>query len=146
MDRRSLMVRGGLSVALCAALLLGVTVARAQPASPSLSVDLEIAEQARGGGRESVLLTMTLAGERGCASVQVKREHVRYDVQVCREGGDTLAPVLAFTIERSESSPRGHSLAKFRVTSRMAPGKRAVIGRIAHTDGAGTHVTATVQR
>jgi len=141
MDRRSLMWCGVAG----AALLLGASPARAQPAPPSLAVDLDIAEQVRGGGRESVMLTLTLAGERGCSSVQVRREHVRYEVQVCREGGDPLAPVLAFTIERSESSPRGHSLAKFRVTSRMAPGKRAVIGRIAHTDGAGTHVAATVR-
>jgi hypothetical protein len=142
---RSTLRRGGLCAAVACVLLLGAPVAQAQPAPPSLSVDLEIAEQVRGGARESVLLTMTLAGDRGCSSVQVHREHVRYDVQVCREGGEAKEPVLAFAIERSESSPRGHRLAKFRVTSRLAPGRRAVIGRIAHTDGAGTHVAATVR-
>ena len=137
--------RGGLFVAVGAALLLTAPTARAQPAPPSLAVDLDIAEQVRGGARESVLLTLTLAGDRGCSSVQVRREPVRYDVQVCRDGGDASAPVLSFIIERNENSPCGHSLAKFRVTSRLAPGKRAVIGRIAHTDGAGTHVTAIVR-
>jgi hypothetical protein len=145
MNPRPEIRRGGLCVAVGAALLVASPVAWAQPAPPSLGVDLDIAEQVRGGGRESVLLTMTLAGDRGCSSVQVRREHVRYDVQVCREGGDAGAPVLSFAIERSESSPRGHSQAKFRVTSRMAPGKRAVIGRVAHADGAGTHVTAVVR-
>jgi hypothetical protein len=135
----------GLVVAVCLALPVGARAYRGPVETPSLAVDLDIAEQARGGGRESVQLTVTLAGDRGCSSVQLRREQVRYDVQVCREGGDALAPVLAFAIERSESSPRGHSQAKFRVTSRLAPGKRAVIGRIAHTDGAGTHVAATVR-
>lgn len=142
---RSLTRRDGLFVAVGAALLLAAPAARAQPAPPSLSVDLEIAEQARGGGRESVLLTVTLAGERGCSSVQVRREPVKYEVQVCRDGGEPSAPVLSFVVERTESSPRGHAVARFRVTNRMAPGKRAVIGRIAHTDGAGTHVAATVR-
>jgi hypothetical protein len=145
MERRSTMRRRGLLAALGAVVLLGAPAARAQPAPPSLAVDLDIAEQVRGGSRESLTLTLTLAGDRGCSSVQLRREHVRYDVQVCREGGDAGAPVLAFAIERSESSPRGHSLAKFRVTNRMAPGKRAVIGRVAHADGAGTYVAATAR-
>ena len=145
MDRRSLMRRLVLVVVVCLALPAGARANRVQPESPSLSVDLEIAEQVRGGARESVLLTMTLAGDRGCSSVQVRREPVKYDVQVCRDGGDASAPVLSFMIERNETLPRGTSLAKFRVTSRMAPGKRAVIGRIAHNDGAGTHVAATVR-
>ena len=145
MERRSTMRRRGRLAVLAAGLLLGTAPAYAQPAPPSVAVDLDIAEQVRGGGREAMTLTLTLAGDRGCSSVQVRREHVRYDVQVCREGGDASAPVLAYAIERSESSPRGHSLAKFRVTNRMAPGKRAVIGRVAHADGAGTHVTATAR-
>ena len=145
MERRSTMGRHGLLAALAAGLLLGTAPAHAQPAPPSLAVDLDIAEQVRGGGRETLTLTLTLAGDRGCSSVQVRREPVRYDVQVCREGGDASAPVLSFAIERTEISPRGHSQAKFRVTSRMAPGKRAVIGRVAHADGAGTYVTATVR-
>jgi hypothetical protein len=145
MERRSTIWRRGRLVALGAVLLLGVPLAHAQPAPPSLTVELDIAEQVRGGGRESLTLTLALAGDRGCSSVQVRREPVKYDVQVCRDGGDANAPVLSFAIERSESSPRGHRLAKFRVTSRMAPGKRAVIGRVAHADGAGTYVTATVR-
>ncbi len=137
--------RGGLFVAVGAAVLLAAPLAHAQPAPPSLSVDLEIAEQVRGAARESVLLTLTLAGDRGCSSVQLRRDPVKYDVQVCRDGGEASAPVLSFSIERNESSPQGHRLAKFRVTNRMAPGTRSVIGRIAHGDGAGTHVAATVR-
>jgi hypothetical protein len=145
MVRRSLRWRGALFAVLCLALPGGARASRTQPETPSVSVDLEIAEQVRGGARESVLLTVTLAGERGCSSVQLRREAVKYDVQVCRDGGEASAPVLSFLIERNETLPRGQALAKFRVTSRMAPGKRAVIGRIAHGDGAGTHVAATVR-
>jgi hypothetical protein len=145
MERRSTNGRYGRLAALTAVLLLGAPLAHAQPAPPSIAVDLDIAEQVPGGGRESVTLTLTLAGDRGCSSVQVRREPVKYDVQICRDGGDANAPVLSFAIERSETSPRGQRLAKFRVTSRMAPGKRAVIGRVAHADGAGTYVTATVR-
>jgi hypothetical protein len=145
MERRQEMGRRGLLVAMGGLLLLCTPSVHAQPAPPSLSVELDIAEQVRGGGRESLTLTLTLAGERGCSSVQLRREAVAHDVKVCREGGDPGAPVLSFDIDRNESSPRGRSHARFHMTSRLALGKRTVVGRWAHADGSGAHVTATVR-
>jgi hypothetical protein len=127
-----------------AALLLVRPAAHAEPAPAPLTVELEIAEAGR-AGEPPLAATLTMALERGCSSVQARRDAVRYDVVVCREGGDARTPVLGFTIERSVSSAKVHSVAKLRVTARLALGRRVVVGRVVHPGGGGTEVRATAR-
>jgi len=128
-----------------AAVLPVASRARAEPAPAPLAVDLEIAEVGQGRGDPALALTLTLAHDRGCASAQARRDAVRYDVVVCREGGEARAPVLAFTVERSLTSARLHAVAKVRVTAKLSLRQRVVVARVKHASGGGTEVTATAR-
>ena len=122
-------------LALC--LLLAPAVARADGAADAgLTVSLSISDR----GAETLDVTLALNGEHGCASAQLKERALSYDVQVCREGGTAQAPVLSFAIERGDA--RGSR--KFKMVSRLASGRRELIGRL-QQGGGGTDVTASVK-
>ncbi len=83
---------------LCAA---GARPARAEATAETVTVDIEVAEPTR---KEALAITLTLAGEHGCASVKEHRGTVAYEVEACREGGEPSASVLKFKIDRTDNT------------------------------------------
>ena len=134
---------GSALVLVCACAPIGFAPAPAR-ADGSLTVEIAIAESGGRGGRDGLQLVLAL-GERGCSAASARREPVRYEVTVCREGGDGAAPVLSFQIERADASRENGSQKKVRVTARLAAGRRATVGRLAFADGARTEIAATVR-
>jgi hypothetical protein len=124
---------------------LGERTARAEPDSGSLSVDIEIAEQSGQQPPEALLTTLVLFGEHGCASADARHAKVSYEVEVCRDGGERTSPVLRVNIARSASAAQPFSSKKFKVTSQLPVGQRALLGRLHYSDGIETQLTAAVR-
>jgi hypothetical protein len=103
---------------------------------PSLVVDVDVA---------GLSLTLPLAGEHACASAQTVRGAIDYEVKVCREGGEPAAPVLSFEVGRDQKVGDAVQRERFRATTRVAAGKRAVIARVSAADGSKTEITAGVR-
>jgi hypothetical protein len=128
-------------------LLLVPAVPAAVRAEPlALTVDLEIEEKEAGGPQGSVRLTAALAGDHGCASLDTRRGAVDYEAKVCRAQPDPPGGVLLdFEVTRAAHGAQASSTQRFKVGQRLALGKRALLGRIAHSDGATTVLSATVR-
>lgn len=135
------------SVSLGIAVLSGLvgSVAYAETEPGSLSVDIEIAERTSKEAPEALVTTLVLFGEHGCASADARQARVSYEVEVCREGGERATPVLRVNISRNQSSAQPFSSKKFKVTSQLPIGERAVLGRLHYSDGVETQVTASVR-
>jgi hypothetical protein len=136
---------------ICAVLLalavlvpLAPRAAHAGPSAGPQTLELEVVDRTARGTSETLQITITL-GERGCSSVETRRDPVRHKVIVCREGGDAAASVLSFNIERQENTREVSSHKKLQSTARMAAGQRMVVGRVAHSDGANLQVAATLR-
>lgn len=135
------------SVFLGAAALSGLVApaARAETEAGSLSVDIEIAERTSKESPEALVTTLVLFGEHGCASADTRQAKVSYEVEVCRDGGERATPVLRVNISRHQSSAQPFSSKKFKVTSQLPIGQRAVLGRLHYSDGVETQLTASVR-
>ncbi|HEY3355589.1 MAG TPA: hypothetical protein VGQ83_20225 [Polyangia bacterium] len=128
----------------CALVPLAPTFARAEAPAPTFTVELEVADRPARGAPDTLRLLFTIS-DRGCSSASARRDPVRYEVTVCREGGDASAPILGFTVERAENSREGNSLKKLRSTARVALGVRRTVGRFGFGDGSITEIAATVR-
>ena len=135
------------SVFIGAAALSGLAcpAAYAETEAGSLSVDIEIAERTSKESPEALVTTLVLFGEHGCASADARQAKVSYEVEVCRDGGERASPVLRVNIARNQSSAQPFSSKKFKVTSQLPIGQRAVLGRLHYSDGVETQVTASVR-
>ena len=65
---------------------------------------------------------------------------VDYDVEVCRDHGDSLR----FDVKRFEHGKKGSAVQHVKVSSKLASGTRTVVGTIAHGKEA-TEIAATVR-
>jgi len=131
-------------LAVCGLVPLASRPAHAGPPPGPQTMELEIVNRPTRGAPDTLQVTITL-GERGCSSIETQRDPVRHKVIVCREGGDAVASVLSFNVERHDSSREASSHKKLHSTARMAAGQRLVVGRVAHADGANLQVTATLR-
>jgi hypothetical protein len=136
---------------------MAVPAAHAESGGDALTIDLEIAEKGGNNPADALSSTLSLVGEHGCASVETHRGMVAYDIDICREGGDSATPILKFTISRNESFPpaspsapsaavsQGISHQKFKLTSKLKLGQKTVLGTLNYNDGMKTHLTATLR-
>jgi hypothetical protein len=125
---------------------LAGSAAYAEPTAGSLSVDIEISERIAKEAPDALSTTLTLVGEKSCASVESSRARVSYSVEVCRDGGDPATPVLRFHVVRNENSQQQNTSKKFKLTSELRRGQRAVVlGRLRYSDGDETSLTAAVR-
>lgn len=136
---------------LVAASLLSLAVpsvaAADTPARPaeSMTIDVELTESKSKKEAETLKVTLTLAGDRGCASVETSSSTLGYELTVCREGGDATSPVMAFSVKRSERTKDSSTFRKLSVASRMTAGKRVVVGKIARGETDSTEIAAQIQ-
>lgn len=135
------------NIFLAAAALSGLCdgAARAETDPGSLSVEIEIAERNGPQAPEALVTTLVLFGEHGCASADARHAKVSYEVEVCRDGGERATPVLRVNIARNASAAQPSSSKKFKVTSQLPVGQRALLGRLHYSDGIETQLTASVR-
>ena len=131
--------------------------AAAESGGDALTIDLEIAEKGGTSPADALSSTLSLVGEHGCASVETHRGMVAYEIDVCREGGDSATPIVRFTISRNESFPtappstpsapvaQGLTHQKFKLTSKLKLGQKTVLGTLTYNDGMKTHLTAALR-
>lgn len=129
-------------------LLIGGSIALGASAPIStehdtLSVSVEI------GGlktEKNVALTLTLTGERSCASVHDKRGSISREVKICREGGEPSAPILRFVVQQHESMRESSASRSFELTSRAPVGETITIARYADGAAPAMELRATAKR
>jgi hypothetical protein len=128
-----------------AALLLPAAARAETPPAP-LTVELELADKAPERAADTLALTLAL-DDRHCSSVSSSRSNLSYKIDVCREGGSADTPILHVTVERNEHRERTveTSVQKLKVTARVAPGRRVILGRLTHGDGAQTELAARLR-
>lgn len=117
----------------------------AKRSTESMTIDVELTESKSKKETETVKVTLTLVGEHGCASVETSQTTLGYELTVCREGGEAASPVMAFVVKRSERTKDGSTHRKLSVASRMAAGKRVVVGKIARGETDSTEIAAQIQ-
>jgi hypothetical protein len=113
----------------------------AAPASTTHAVALTLTTP----DEPAVELLLTLSDTHGCASASEKRRDRQYDVTVCRDGGDDIAPILSFDVERVLHREQGSEQRRLRVKARVALGKPVRVARYGEGKSA-LDATATVTR
>jgi hypothetical protein len=130
-----------LTTALLAAL---ATPALADAPEDSITLEVEVIESSKKSS-QTATFTFTVAAEGACAEASSETPELRYQIEVCRRRGAASAPVLAFEVVRVEYGKTTAVTNKVKVSSKLAPGKRAVVGKITRGDDA-TEIAATVRQ
>jgi hypothetical protein len=123
---------------LLAALTFGA-VASATQLALAETVDVEVSETVKGKAADGLKASVAIAAEHSCGSVVTDLGATAYELKVCRETGD----VYTFEVNRTARGKDGTST-RLRMTSKLAAGKRAVIGKVALGDVA-TELAAEVR-
>lgn len=133
------------TLALTTALLAALaTPALADPPDDAITLEVEVIESSKKSSRTATF-TFTVASEGGCAEATSETADLRYQLEVCRRRGPASAPVLAFEVIRVEHGKTTSVTNKIKVSSKLAPGTRAVVGKITRGDDA-TEIAATVRQ
>lgn len=132
-----------LAVAAAAPERPAATASSSSTSASSIAVEVALTETVKGQDPDAFRATLSVAGDRGCASVAADQGAVGYELKLCRDGGTDAAPVLSFEVTRTT---RGKELqtSRFRMSSRLATGKRAVVGALA-IGGRTSELAAEVQ-
>lgn len=125
-----------------AALTAAADVHAAPPVPPPSPITIEVdVVETSGKTSRTFTVALTMASERDCSSASVELGAASYAIEVCRS--DAASGVMSFFVTRS-SRGKDPDTRKFRVSSRLTAGQRAVVGRMAQ-GGDATEVAATVQ-
>lgn len=92
----------------------------------SLSVSLYISDEDGGKRTPALETTLTIAGDKDCASLVDRTSTTHYEVVICRDGGEDARPVLRFEITRKRTDGDER---RIHTRISLALGKRVVIGR-----------------
>lgn len=132
------------TLALTTALLAALaSPALADTPDDSITLEVEVIESSKKSS-ETATFTFTVASEGACAEAQSDTGELRFRLEVCRRRGPASAPVLAFDVVRVEHGKTTSVTNHIKVSSKLAPGKRAVVGKITRGDDA-TEIAATVR-
>lgn len=122
---------------LLAALVAAPAVARADTPAAPITVEIELVTAKKA---TDVAVTLALAEEGTCAEVASDNGSLDHHLKVCRERGD----VLGFDVRRTERGKGVFVARHVRASAKLAPGKRAVVGKIA-TGNETIEIAATVR-
>lgn len=120
------------------------TPALADPPDDSITLEVEVVESSKKSSTTATF-TFTVAAEGACAEATSETADLRFQLEVCRRRGPASAPVLAFDVRRVELGKTSSVTNHIKVSSKLAPGKRAVVGKITRGDDA-TEIAATVRQ
>lgn len=110
------------------------------PAPAPATIDVDVVETS-GKTSRTFTVALTMASERDCSSASVDLGAASYAIEVCRS--EAATGVMSFVVTRSTRG-KDPDTRKFRVSSRLTVGQRAVVGRMAQGDEV-TEVAATVR-
>ncbi len=103
-------------------------------AAAAITVEVELSETTQGKAGDAVRATLTIADEVGCASVATDVGDTGYELKVCRERSADATAVLSFEVSRVVRRHDAATRQKFRMSARLAAGKRVAVGRIERGD------------
>jgi hypothetical protein len=107
-------------------------------------VELDFGETPSGKSGDAHVLVAVPLVEHGCSEASAWHGAVNYHVRVCED--DRGGGVVSFEADRDER--RGDKgpieQQRFKGEVRLATGKKALVGRLTHPDGAATLVSMTV--
>jgi hypothetical protein len=128
------------TLVLASALLAALAApAHADAPDDAITVDVEVVESTKKSS-QTATFTLTVAHEGACAEATSDTGDLRFGLEVCRRRG-----MLAFDVTRVEHGKSASVHNRIKVSSKLAPGKRAVVGKIARGDDA-TEIAATIRQ
>jgi hypothetical protein len=134
------------TLAFTAALLAALAapaLADTSTADDSITLEVEVVESSKKSS-QTATFTFTVASEGACAEASSDTAELRFKLEVCRRRGPAAAPVLAFDVVRVEHGKTTSVTNQMKVSSKLTPGKRVVVGRITRGEDA-TEIAATVR-
>jgi hypothetical protein len=120
------------------------TPALADPPDDSITLDIEVIEASKKTS-QTATFTFVVAEEGSCAEVVTEASPLRFQVEVCRRRGDARSPTLTFDVLRVDSGKTTAVSHRVRASSTLAPGKRAIVGKISRGDDT-TEIAATLRQ
>ena len=130
-------------VALCA---LIPAVGRAAPPPRADRVTVEVTElDARGARSAPRRFSLALGHQRLPAELECASDHTSYRIHVSREGTDRRGSLVRLDLRRQQHRKDHNETIKLSVAGRVAPGKRAVLGRVPRADGGALEVAVTLE-
>lgn len=132
-------------LALTAAVVAALAgTAHADDLTKPMTLEIEVVDTTKKTS-QTATFTFTIASERGCAEASSDTSDLRFHVEVCHRSGPASAPVLGFDVRRVEVGKTTMINNHLKVSSQLAAGKRAVVGKITRGDEA-TEIAATVRQ
>lgn len=120
------------------------TPALADTPDDSVTLEVEVIESSKKSS-QTATFSFTVAAEGYCAEARSETSDLHFKLEVCRQRGPAAAPVLAFDVRRVEHGKTTSVTNHIKVSSKLAPGKRVVVGKITRGDDA-TEIAATVRQ
>lgn len=119
---------------------------RTAPPPGANRVTLEVSElDARGARSAALRFSLALGHQRLPAELESASDRTSYRIHVSRAGTDRRGTLVRLDLRRQQHRKDHNETIKLSVAGRVAPGKRAVLGRVARAGGGALEVAVTLE-